>query len=776
LLSKAVKQKSDSALGEAARALLRLQTMARIDEEQQPLLVWSLRGGVLLDTGWRLEPAACQVICATPLMWGSRLLLRGYNASRASRNLEGGLLAHDAVAIIDEVHLHRRLLETARAVAGRSNGSLALQVVAMSATQTTAPEQVGLSERDLKDKALRRRVHATKRIELVELEEWDKELERELVDRARAAAGNGTVGVFVNDVPSVLNVAGALSAKGHTVELVCGRLRPVDVARLRKCRPGLLAPSGDSEVAFLVSTQSLEVGVDLDLPAMVTVLASAPALAQRAGRLNRSGQFVESTLTVIAPKALDDGGGRARQAAGPYRSEDQAHALAWLAGLNGSISPATVSASELSLPARPVLPLLRDCELWTLSLTSDPQAADPDPDLYLEDPEEQVGEVYVIARRHLDLDPSVVSAALLECAPRQHELARMRRGKALDRVIKTVAEDAWVMRMQEKAPTALPLEQAGSPHPGDTVVVPDGALVCTCGVVGLGEYKGKPGPLDDVLEEVPTGAARDSIVALPTKDVAPLTEADRILGTRASRKELAEVLEANGESGLAKRVRQHKRLSELELTWCAGEEGVHTGLLVVRDMRPRAEENALSVPDERVSIDVHQAEVEQRMARILEALDAPSEEAPREQLLLAARTHDEGKRHPRFQRRMGAADVSLAKPRPGHTPDRGDGWRHEQFSAAYTAAMSNGDVLATAVVAGSHGCGRLLFDRGADGLLDGWQDCPPAVREWVARLYGPNGEYELLRAAAQRERGVHGLCWLEALLRCADMQVSREGR
>ena len=40
---------------------------------------------------------------------------------------------------------------------------------------------------------------------------------------------------------------------------------------------------------MIVATQSLEVGVDLDLAGIVTELAAGSALAQRAGRANRRG-------------------------------------------------------------------------------------------------------------------------------------------------------------------------------------------------------------------------------------------------------------------------------------------------------------------------------------------------------------------------------------------------------------------------------------------------------------------------------------------------------
>ena len=43
------------------------------------------------------------------------------------------------------------------------------------------------------------------------------------------------------------------------------------------------------EPLFYVATQTIEVGVDLDLCSLITDLAPGSALAQRAGRLNRRG-------------------------------------------------------------------------------------------------------------------------------------------------------------------------------------------------------------------------------------------------------------------------------------------------------------------------------------------------------------------------------------------------------------------------------------------------------------------------------------------------------
>lgn len=772
-LNEATERGYGSPLADAGSVLRRLRTAEPDGQPDTPLGVWRLRGGVLLEGGWRLEPAACQVICATPQMWGSRLLLRGYGATRFSRNVESGLLGHDATVIIDEAHLHQRLVDTARSVATASPGPRALQVAGMSATQPPRPGQIGLTADDLSD-ALERRVRAAKAVELVEVDDWSRDAQTALVARARAAHVSGTVGVFVNDVPTALSVASALGEGGRTVELVCGRMRPADVSRLRLRRPGLLSAEGNPDVEFLVSTQSLEVGVDLDLSAMVTTIASAAALAQRAGRLNRSGSLRESTFAVVVPQKLGHEDDPVLLRSGPYDLDELVTASQWLGRLGDSIAPEAVAATPPPLPQRPVLPRLRAADLETLSMTSDVQSADPDPELYLDDPQREVAEVGVIARRHLDLDEEVVRAALMSCPPRSHEIANLALGKPLDRIADRVRDDAWVVRARNGEIAALRLSEADDLGPGDTLVVPDGAQICTAGVIGIREGKGHAGALTDVLSEAPPHAAQDRVVPLDVNEVEAIVAHDPVLGSRAGRAALAEVLDAAGSADIAARLRSHRRLSEIGLTWCGADEAA-TGLLVVRDMRTRAVQTPRTASTTLVTVDDHQVAVERRMDALLEALMIEELEPLGQQLLLAARVHDEGKRHPRFQRRMGALDVPLAKARPGYVPDRGDGWRHEQLSAGYAARASGGDPLVVVLVAGHHGRGRPLFDRGASDLLDGWAECPEAVERWLAELFGARSRYELLRDDVQRRFGVHGLAWLEALLRCADWQVSGEG-
>jgi len=778
---------TDPIVAEVAGSLRQLLTTGEEAEHAEPLGVARLRGGARLDYSWRLDPSQCQVVCATPQMWGSRLLARGFRASRRSRNLETGLLGHDVVAIVDEAHLHERLVETARRVETAQRSPLGLQLVAMSATRAEKNGSAhALRDADLAEPRLRQRVNATKRVELVEVDDWRGGALGEIVAQASRLAGSGTVGVFVNTVAMAIAAAAQLDG---TVALVCGRMRPADLADLRRRWPGLLDARGNPEVDFLVTTQSLEVGVDLDLPAIVTAVAPASALAQRAGRLNRSGRHPNATFTVVAPRDLASADAEAiGRAFAPYDGTEIVAAAAWLAQLDGDASPARISATPLPEPSRPPLPSLTRVELETLAMSGHVLAADLDVSFYVEEPRDRDESLISIgARAHLDLDEKIVHDALLAAPPRAHELAAIPAGRSIETIL-DAADGSWVMRSERGRWSAEPITRQTRVGSGDVVIVPAGSRICTAGVIDVGR-SGAAEPIRDVMAQRPDGETPDVVVTLSREAVEAVREDDPALGGRPARRALAALVRDAGHRELATRLRD-SRLKDLAVTWCAdearpaearpGEEGPR-GLLVVVATEREGRLPATAQSDEPVTVDDHGQAVEARMAEILSGLDADGPQAlgvEHAQLLAAARWHDEGKRHPRFQQRMGAAPDGppLAKPAPGYRADQGDGWRHEQVSPGFVWVYTSGDPVPVVIGAAHHGHGLPLFDRDADALLGDWDGGDPAVAEAVRLLFGPSGRYELERTRLQRSLGVHRLAYLEALLRCADMQVSREGR
>lgn len=770
-----------SPLGEARAALSALVTSRELLDF--PLGVARLRGGVQLDLSWRLDPARCQIVCATPQMWGSRLLLRGFRGSARARNLESGLLAHDAAVVIDEAHLHRRLVDTSQRIAAMGRAAGRVQVVAMSATHS-APDGHGLGPADFEDENLARRVHAPKSIEIELVADWVGDRGPRLADAARrlrqASPDAGTVCVFVNTVAMALDVAERLkTGEDANVCVICGRMRPADLDRVRAEFPGLLDARGNPDVAFLVSTQSLEVGVDLDLGAMVTELATASALAQRAGRLNRSGSRPRSTLAVIAPEGLatadpDD----FKADVLPYTAVGLQEALSWLDALAGDGSPHRISTVGLPTPQTASVPDITSVEVETLSMTSIALAADPDVSFYIEEPvDSEQTRVSVAARDHLDLSEQVVREALDAAPPRAHELAGMAVGKALEGILSTCAF-SWTIRTEGGSTNAFRSDPSARPLDGDVLVIPSGSRVTTGRVLGV--PRGTGDPIDDVAAQRRTSddGTPDVFARLTSDDaaaVAALAKGDPILGARATRIALAAIVKRSGDVELAHRLRTHRRLSDLTLTWCADEEQPDApGLLVVVTSEREGRDAEVTSAAGFVTVDDHCVAVEDRAREIVSALD-DLVDGERNDVVLAALLHDEGKRHPEFQRRMGESPDgrALAKPAPGHKPDRGDGWRHEQLSAGVAHARSR-RALVTALVAAHHGNGRPLFNRDDLAVLANWGECPPEYVNALAELFGPHGRYEADRAALQREHGIHRLAYLEALVRCADIQISRE--
>ena len=149
------------------------------------------------------------------------------------------------------------------------------------------------------------RLQASKPARLVESENLIRTCAEEAGRLMSEQCGSSTapvVGVVVNTVAAARAIHERLDRRADAV-LLTGRIRPFDrealvAAYLSRIRAGRSVEDNPSPL-FVVATQTVEVGADLDFDALVTENAALDALRQRFGRLNRLGR-VESAPAVIA--------------------------------------------------------------------------------------------------------------------------------------------------------------------------------------------------------------------------------------------------------------------------------------------------------------------------------------------------------------------------------------------------------------------------------------------------------------------------------------------
>jgi CRISPR-associated endonuclease/helicase Cas3 len=126
-------------------------------------------------------------------------------------------------------------------------------------------------------------------------------------EAARAAKGGvAVVGVVLNTVAAARAAFEFL--EGDKV-LLTGRVRPFDRDRLiekylDRMRAGR-DRSGNAPL-FVLATQTIEVGADLDFDSLITEAAPLNALRQRFGRLDRLGELQSTRSVILKPKRAKD--------------------------------------------------------------------------------------------------------------------------------------------------------------------------------------------------------------------------------------------------------------------------------------------------------------------------------------------------------------------------------------------------------------------------------------------------------------------------------------
>jgi CRISPR-associated endonuclease/helicase Cas3 len=300
---------------------------ANLDAQQQPTVV-TMRGGMTIEEDWLSDPLRLAVLISTVDQVGSRLLFSGYGISPKAASIHAGLLGNDALFVVDEVHLVRPLLQTLASVAAQRGNVLPLpwRVLPMSATWA-GDNTHGLSDADWAHPVLSRRLKAGKPALLIKLAA-DAVLTRTLADEALRLRqeGAGVVAVVCNRVDRARAVFEHLLGHGEAV-LLTGRIRPCDKATLtEEYLPRMAVGSrGHRTPLFVVATQTIEVGADLDMDGLVTECAPLSALRQRFGRLNRLGELAGALAVIVyqTPEKKSD----------PIYGEDIERAWKWLSAV-----------------------------------------------------------------------------------------------------------------------------------------------------------------------------------------------------------------------------------------------------------------------------------------------------------------------------------------------------------------------------------------------------------------------------------------------------------
>ena len=801
-----------------------LQSFQTRNDKQgnDPFEVGHIRGELSNRTLPVTDISSCAIIAATPDMYGSRALFRGYGSTKAARPRETALLTMDTVMVLDEAHMNRQLLHTTQRIAQLQKyeadlGVPTLQVVETTATPSTEDSESTTLGVDIEaldspnDEKLRDRVYSHKELVLRPIDKWDGKpgnsptvnaaVDAIMERLAHREAGESskkayTVGCIVNHVRTAISIKEALvkDLAKDEVQLLVGRMRPYDLEDLQAEHPDLFTTEGDESVKVVVATQTLEVGIDVDFADLVTELAPASSLAQRFGRVNRLGHRTDSKVVVIEPASGDS----VKKDAPPYRAVDLSNAYGWLEALNGaenpSVNPAAMvknppvqSSPERLLYQRPEWP-----DLLEFSRTDENPYDEPDLDLWLHDSlDAETAMGGVIVRDNL---PSNTSAAMeilktSYFAPSDRETFPANL-KILQEILDYQDEHGVKPRKFLYRQGEISLwqdadhgeESRQSLAPGDVLLLDTGSVPFTNQGIAVTQRE-LPSKKDE-LEAVPFPKGIKLYVYEKCAD----REKDFGEYLGLSPEEVAELLDTQSTDGKKKMI-----VSELTTEAEDGQE-VIAWYADVTDDKKSVEGSDIAqelAPTDPVLLDDHQNDVAERTRQIAENLGLAPEFS--EALELAARYHDEGKRDLRFQQMLGADPDADALAKSGHRSvaeayrarSRSAlprGWRHEQLSALMVAASpekvgAHRD-LVLRIIGCSHGHGRFSFAHDAgfllkEGYLPEGTDYE-ALKEQATRLFNV-GYWDTLMEQTSRTYGPYATAYLEAVERAADAQISREG-
>jgi CRISPR-associated endonuclease/helicase Cas3 len=300
--------------------LVRERLAVKGDDEAMVPGVTRMRGGVDWSWLWLERPDRHAIVTGTVDQIGSRLLFRGYGVGDKIRPIDAALVGTDSLIIVDEAHLSDPFLRILRETRTLDTGAVGRPpvVIAMSASTEHAGTRVhAITKADERHPVAGKRLHAPKSLHPVAVTASAGTAPSAVADSlaswARKLGGPGrVVGVIANTVSMARaafeNISAGVDGQAECV-LLTGRIRPIDREYLLhawypRIKSGAAREPGTE--LYVIATQTIETGADIDLDAMVTEAAPLSALVQRLGRVNRMGERAVASVVVVHAEKLRD--------------------------------------------------------------------------------------------------------------------------------------------------------------------------------------------------------------------------------------------------------------------------------------------------------------------------------------------------------------------------------------------------------------------------------------------------------------------------------------
>lgn len=717
------------------------EALARLlpeDSDHDILGVTSLHGARAENRDW-LRPVGAQIITCTLTQLSSRVLFRAVGTSSGMLPVHAALTGTDRLILVDEPHLVPAAVtmfrETESLQRRYPRSPRVGQTVVLGATvpdHLAGPDTFSGSLSGDSSEVARKKV--ARRIPgILMTAQTPSATIRALVNAALAAwssreqdGGNGVL-VMVNTVTTAQQVYAqvmkSLDKKYREhCRLLTSTVRPVDREKF-----------DPDQNSLTVATQTLEVGVDLDACALVTELPSMPALVQRLGRLNRSGDRISQPAVIVT--TLKDGGPSDRATNAIYGEQqmlatwdaltaaanvEEPDGRAWIDDL------LKVPVPEESWEPRPrttaTTPFLR-------RLTSTrPRADVPWEALAFGPDRRDRATVRVAWRENLDvLDTADIHSQETITLPigevRSFLIGTGAHGQFGDTESgdsrRTATGDLTVDARVQRDRKWVVLSTLADLRPEDTVVL-------ECAQSGYSAQAGwNPTVTKKVVDMSWKAVLQDGKGRF---DATSLLETDRV----DEAVELGEDLEDEILAGLAEK--GVKEVPELLIQ----------GRFISLRTAGAERDSTMRVP-----LADHSRQVE-KLARVNGRLAGLCPEDA-EVLAQAGLHHDGGKSLPAFQLKLGNSDPSspVAKPVGGQSGDLLSRWRHEVASAEGVPDGPRNDVIRHLVIS-HHGWGRPVVPHAGDTVHNG-------------------GAYR----AVEAEYGPWGTALLETVLRFSDWEASR---